>query len=172
MITLQYLEDAPDLPGRDTAAVVDRLRLAADLLPFTHLLIGWNLPIRLMEACRREAERLGIRFLRWHSLLAGDAAFQSRPEWQVIGAAGHKVQGYRNMPELSFPIQPSSRRSGVFLQALPGPGCRIRIGSRTGSKDDPGPGTDYRGTAIPYADLACWEAQRRTCQEEQVCSID
>jgi hypothetical protein len=102
VITLQYLEDAPDLPERDTVAVVEKLRAAVDRLPISHLLIGWHLPMHLLEACRAEAQRLGLRFLRWHPLLTGDAVFQPQPEWQVIGASGRKVPGYRGMPEFTF----------------------------------------------------------------------
>ena len=102
MITIQYLEDAPDLPARQTSAVIERLRAAAGRLPFSHLLIGWHLPAPMLEACRREAERLGLRFLRWHPLLTGDSVFQPSPDWQVVGATGRKVPGYRGLPEFTF----------------------------------------------------------------------
>lgn len=102
MITIQYLEDAPDLAGRKVAEVVLKLREAARRLPISHLLIGWNLPGQLLEACRKEAERLGIKFLRWHPLLTGDGVFQPLPKWQVIGASGRYVPGFRSIPEFTF----------------------------------------------------------------------
>jgi hypothetical protein len=102
VITIQYLEDAPDLPARTASSILDKLRAAARILPFSHLLIGWNLPTRLLEACRKEADQLGLRLLRWHPLLTGDAVFQPNPDWQVIGAGGRKVPGYRGMPEFTF----------------------------------------------------------------------
>jgi len=102
VITLQYLEDASDLPERSTAAVLEKLRAAVRILLFSHLLIGWNLPPRLLEACRKEAERLNLQFLRWHPLLTGDAVFQPKSDWQVIGAGGQRVPGYRGMPEFTF----------------------------------------------------------------------
>lgn len=102
MITLQYLEDAPDLPERKTSAVIEKLRRAAERLPFSHLLIGWHLPDDMLEACRREAERLELRFLRWHPLLTGDAVFKLETTWQVEATSGRKIPGYRGMPEFTF----------------------------------------------------------------------
>jgi hypothetical protein len=102
ILTLQYLEDAPDLDQLDENAVVEKLRRAADILPITHLLIGWRLPPRLLEACRNEAGRRGMRFIRWHPLLAGDGSFQPRRPWQVINLQGQPVRGFQDMPEFTF----------------------------------------------------------------------
>jgi hypothetical protein len=113
IISLQYLEDTPDLLERETAVVVDKLRAAADCLPISHLLIGWHLPARLLDACRMEAEHLGMRFLRWHPLLTGDDVFQPRSSYQVIGASGHKVPGYCGKSEFTFvcPNHPEVREA-------------------------------------------------------------
>jgi hypothetical protein len=123
MITLQYLEDTPDLAERKTSAVIEKLRAAADRLPFSHLLIGWHLPRVMLDACRLEAERLGLRFLRWHPMLTGDAVFQPDTDWQVEGAGGRKIPGYRGMPEFTFlcPNHPEvreeiTRRLGNMLE--------------------------------------------------------
>jgi len=82
--------------------VVEKLRRAADILPITHLLIGWRLPPRLLEACRKEAGRRGMRFIRWHPLLTGDGSFQPRRPWQVINLLGEPVRGFHDMPEFTF----------------------------------------------------------------------
>jgi len=102
IITIQYLEDAPELAQLDEHAVVEKLQAARRILPITHLLIGWHLPPRLLEACRREAERGGMRFIRWHPLLTGDGSFQPRLPWQVINLQDEPVRGYHNMPEFTF----------------------------------------------------------------------
>jgi hypothetical protein len=102
VISLQYLEDKPDLPERDIPAVAAKLQAAADRLPISHLLIGWHLPARLLEACRKEAERQGMRFMRWHPLLTGDDLFHPGSKCQVIGARGHTVPGYQGKPEFTF----------------------------------------------------------------------
>ena len=109
ILTIQYLEDAPELDQLDENAVVEKLRRAAEILPITHLLIGWRLPPRLLEACRTEAGRGGMRFMRWHPLLTGDGSFQPRRPWQVINLQGQPVRGFHDMPEFTFvcPNQPA-----------------------------------------------------------------
>jgi hypothetical protein len=102
ILSIQYLEDAPGLSERKTSVVVEKLRAASNCLPFSHLLIGWHLPPRLLNACRKEAESLGMRFLRWHPLLTGDKLFPPGPSHQVIGASGHRVSGYLDRPEFTF----------------------------------------------------------------------
>ncbi len=109
ILTIQYLEDTPELDQLDEDAVVEKLRRAADILPITHLLIGWRLPPRLLEACRKEAERGGMRFIRWHPLLTGDGSLPPRRPWQVINLQGQPVRGFQDMPEFTFvcPNQPA-----------------------------------------------------------------
>jgi hypothetical protein len=109
ILTIQYLEDTPELDQLDEGAVVEKLRRAADILPITHLLIGWRLPPSLLEACRKAAERGGMRFMRWHPLLTGDGSFQPRRAWQVINLQGQPVGGFHDMPEFTFvcPNQPA-----------------------------------------------------------------
>lgn len=111
MLTIQYLEDSPELAQLSPAAVTEKLRQAHALLPFNRLLIGWHLPPPLLAACRNEAERLGVKLLRWHPLLTGDAVFLPRPEWQVLGAGCEPVPGFRNLPEFTFvcPNHPAVR---------------------------------------------------------------
>ncbi len=126
MLTLQYLEYSPKLAQLDENKVVERLRLAYERLPFSHLLIGWYLPPRLLERCRVEAELLGIRFLRWHPMLTGDGVFQPRLEFQVVGAAGRVIRGFDDKPEFTFvcPNHPavqealSLRVEGLLRQGL------------------------------------------------------
>jgi hypothetical protein len=101
-ITIQYLEYFPEISQLDLKLVVNKLRAAAERLSFTHLLIGWHVPMPLLEACRKEAERQGIRFLRWQPLLTGDGVLQPHPDWQTQGLTGHKVAGYCGLPEFTF----------------------------------------------------------------------
>lgn len=102
MLTIQYLEDSPALYQLDRNLVVNKVRSAYECLPFTHLLIGWSVPPPLLEACRMEAEHLGIRFLRWQPVLTTDKGFQPDPAWQTEGLTAGKVPGYRGLPEFTF----------------------------------------------------------------------
>jgi hypothetical protein len=108
MLSIQYLEDSPNLAQLDPKLVVNKLRAAAECLPFTHLLIGWHLPMPLLEACRAEADRLNMRFIRWQPLLAGDRDLQPDPMWQTVNMRGNKFAGFGNLPEFTFvcPNQP------------------------------------------------------------------
>ena len=102
MHTIQYLEYSPDLGSRDKSTVVSRLRAAAACFPFSHLLVGWHVPQPLLEACREEADHLGLRFLRWQPLLTTDRGIQVDPSWYTTNLAGNMVQGYRGSPEFNF----------------------------------------------------------------------
>lgn len=118
IITIQYLEDALELAQLDQKQVIDRLRAAREHLSLTHLLIGWNLPIQLLEACRKEAERLGILFMRWHPLLTGDSVLQPRPTWQTVGLTGQKIAGFHNLPEFTFMCPNNPEVQAAVLQRV------------------------------------------------------
>ncbi len=102
ILTLQYLEDYEALAGKNLSELVSRLRTAAEIFPFSHLLIGWSLPPAVLEACRVEAERFGLRFLRWQPVLTTDRNFPIDPSWSVEGFSGHKVQDSLERPEFTF----------------------------------------------------------------------
>ncbi|MCX6053421.1 MAG: hypothetical protein NTZ74_00615 [Chloroflexi bacterium] len=102
LITLQYLEDSPELISLSKRVVIEKLKYAFDKLPITHLLIGWHIPDRLLEACKKECEKNKVRFVRWQPLLTGDGVFTPREEWQVTSMSGGKVAGFQNMPEFTF----------------------------------------------------------------------
>jgi hypothetical protein len=102
MLTIQYLEASPSLARLDRSAVLDRLRIAAEIMPISHLLIGWQVPQPLLEACRLEAGRLNLRFLRWQPLLTTDQAIHLDPSWYTTGLAGNQAPGYRGLPEFTF----------------------------------------------------------------------
>jgi hypothetical protein len=102
VLSIQYLEDSPDLARLDRSSVVNRLRAAAAILPLNHLLIGWHVPQPLLEACALEAERLNLRFLRWQPLLTTDQAIRVDPSWHTKGLTGKPILGYRGLPEFTF----------------------------------------------------------------------
>jgi hypothetical protein len=102
ILTIQYLEDSPELPQVDPNLLANKLRMAAERLPITHLIIGWHLPMLLLEACRSEADRLGMRFIRWQPLLVGDKVFRPDPMWRTVSLEGKKLVGTQNLPEFTF----------------------------------------------------------------------
>lgn len=108
---IQYLEPSPEYAHLDPAAVRAKLRAAFDLLPMRYLLIGWDLPLRLVEACADEAQRANVHFYRWHPLLTDDGSLQPEPGWQTIGLQGEPVPGFQDMAEFTFvcPNRPAVR---------------------------------------------------------------
>ncbi len=120
-LTIQYLEPSAILAGTDAASVIGRLRAAAEKIPISHVLIGWHLPPAIVEACRIEADRLGIRFLRWQPLLTADGEYPCDPDWQTVNIAGCRVMGDRGLPEFTFfcPNHPGMREAlSQHLEAL------------------------------------------------------
>lgn len=110
---VQYLEDGPGVADITPAAARARLREACERLPISLVLLGWNLPAPVVEACREEATRVGAALYRWHPLLTGDGEFMPRPEWHTIGLQGEPVPGFQGMPEFTFvcPNRPAVRQA-------------------------------------------------------------
>ena len=101
-LTAQYLEARPELADLSPERVRARLADAAERLPLTHLLVGWDLPPALLEVCQQETRRMGIKLYRWQPLLTGDGVFVPQPEWQVVGATGERISGFKGLPEFTF----------------------------------------------------------------------
>jgi hypothetical protein len=101
-IAVQYLENGPGIAEVAPAEARARLRGALDQLPISYVLLGWNLPASLVEACREVTSRAQSQLYLWHPLLTGDGVFRPRPEFQVVGLDGARVPGYRGMPEFTF----------------------------------------------------------------------
>jgi len=110
---VQYLEDGPGVAEIDPRDARARLRAAFARLPISHVLLGWNLPSAVVEACRQETARAGARLFRWHPLLTGDSTFVPLPEWQTVGLDGEPVPGFRGLPEFTFvcPNRPAVREA-------------------------------------------------------------
>ena len=168
-LTIQYLEYRPELAELLPEEVRDRLADAAERLPLTHLLAGWDLPPALLETCQRETRRLGIKLYRWHPLLTGDGVFHPQPEWQTVGVTGERISGFKGMAEFTFvcPNHPEGRAtllahlddillsgvySGLFLD-------RIRF---------PSPATDPIGQLGCFCEYCQAEGARQDIDLERV----
>jgi hypothetical protein len=112
-LAVQYLEDGPGVAAIAPGEARAQLREALERLPIAYVLLGWNLPPVLINACREETSRAGAQLFRWHPLLTGDGTFVPRPEWQTVGLDGERVEGFRGMPEFTFvcPNRPAVREA-------------------------------------------------------------
>lgn len=102
VLTIQYLEDSPELDALTAEEVRGRLRAALACLPLDGVIVGWRLPQPLQLACAEEAARAGARLYRWHPLLTGDATFPPQAEWRAVGPDGAPVPGFLGRPEFTF----------------------------------------------------------------------
>lgn len=109
MIAIQYLQPEPGIEERTPQQVLEKLHEASDNLTITHLLIGWNIPVRLVDACREETLKLGIRLYRWQPLLSGDGVIRLLPEWRVRNMNGNAIASPDSSEEFAFvcPNHPS-----------------------------------------------------------------
>lgn len=109
LIAIQYLQPEPDLNSFSPEEARGKLRAAGGILPVTHVLVGWEIPRRLLDACSEETRRLGARLYRWQPMLSGDGVFHILPEWRVRNMAGNPVAGYQGIEEFTFvcPNHPS-----------------------------------------------------------------
>ncbi len=114
-IAVQYLENGPGIAAVTPAQARARLGAAVDRLPISHVLLGWNLPADLVEACFEVTTNARAQLYLWHPLLTGDGAFVPRPGYQTVGPDGVRVPGYRGMPEFTFvcPNRPAVREAVV-----------------------------------------------------------
>ncbi len=118
MLAVQYLEFRPELADYPVEKVGEKLAGAGRWLPMTHLLLGWRLPVHLLDACRQEAARLGTAFFRWHPLLAGDGVFRPQIGWLNISASQEPIPGFRCMPEFTFTCLNHPRPREAVLRRL------------------------------------------------------
>jgi hypothetical protein len=151
MIAIQYLEGgshSAQIPREEARA---RLRAAFDHLPLARVLLGWNLPRPVVDACAEVCAAAQAQLYLWQPLLTGNGRFRPLPEWRTIGLNGAPVVGFNALPEFTFicPNRPAAREAvlqhlidviapgyyqGVFLD-------RMRF---------PSPAAD------PAGDLACF----------------
>jgi hypothetical protein len=151
LTVVQYLEPGPHIACVSPEEARARLRAALQRWPIARVLLGWNLPSRIVEACAEECARWDAELYLWQPLLTGDGHFWPEPAWHTIGLSGQSVSGHAGRTDLTFvcPNRPSAREAvlehldqaigdghyrGVFLD-------RIRF---------PSPASD------PAHDLACF----------------
>jgi hypothetical protein len=113
LFSVQYLEDRKGLENLSPVKAALKLRQAGERLPFSHVLMGWNLPSKVLQTCRQETDQMHAELFRWHPLLTGDGSFVPLLEWQVIGLHGERVAGYTDLPEFTFmcPNNPSVQQA-------------------------------------------------------------
>jgi hypothetical protein len=113
-IAIQYLEYIS--PQQHTPdAVRQRLQAAFDRLPISLVLLGWNTPRPLVDACAQVTASRGARLFLWHPLLSSDGVSSPLPEWRTIGLNGESVSGFHGESDFTFvcPNRPAAREAAL-----------------------------------------------------------
>ena len=110
-ISIQYLEGGSRAGAVSPREARGRLRIAFEDLPLAMVLLGWDLPLRVVEACAEECALQGADLYLWQPLLTAHGSFQPDPAWYVVALNGHPVVGYAQRPEFTFvcPNRPDAR---------------------------------------------------------------
>jgi hypothetical protein len=116
MLAVQYLEPSPDVATLTGADVRTRLQAACERLPIAWVILGWDLPHELIEACAQATIRANAQLYLWHPLLTGHGTFDPRSEWQTIGLSGEPVPGHNGLPEFTFICPNRSAASEAILE--------------------------------------------------------
>lgn len=98
ILAAQYLERLP--PGYTTGQARSCLRRAFDILPLTHILLGWKVPPEIEDCVADETALRGARLYQWHPLLTGEG--ETPATWRTINLRGDPIPGHNNLPEFTF----------------------------------------------------------------------
>lgn len=108
IVAAQYLESTP--PGLTPQQARDRLRRALNILPLTHLLLGWDVPPAIEQAIADETARQHVQLYQWHPLLTGEK--DTPAAWRSLNLRGAGIPGHHNLPEFTFicPNRPQTQQ--------------------------------------------------------------
>ena len=148
-VSIQYLEGGSAAGGISPEEARGRLRAAFEVLPLAMVLLGWDLPPRVVESCAEECALQGADLYLWQPLLTAHGPFQPDPAWYVVALDGHPVVGHLQMPEFTFvcPNRPGVREGvlhhlsaaiaggyyrGVFLDRIRFPSPTVDLARQLG----------------------------------------
>jgi hypothetical protein len=112
-ISIQYLEGGTSAAEVSPQEARARLRAAFEELPLAMVLLGWDLPPRVVEACAQECALHTADLYLWQPLLTAHGPFQPDPAWNVVALDGSPAAGRADKPEFTFvcPNRPEVRES-------------------------------------------------------------
>lgn len=110
-ITVQYLEGSSDWSDLHPSVAKEKLLRAGEILPIHRVLVGWNVPLPLLKACREAADSLGASLDLWHPIMTSDGSWKPEDSWRVLGPQGEPATAALGLDEFSFlcPNNPQAR---------------------------------------------------------------
>ncbi|TNE45355.1 MAG: hypothetical protein EP343_27470 [Deltaproteobacteria bacterium] len=117
-VTVQLLEGSSSWSHVTPKDVRATLLKAGDILPLHRLLVGWNLPLELLDVCKEASISLGAQLDLWQPLMTTDGSWNAAPAWRVVGPQGLPATAALGLEEFCFlcPHHPGSR--DAILSAL------------------------------------------------------
>lgn len=101
-ISVQYLEGDAEARNISPAAARTRLQDALERVPFSRVLLGWDLDSRVIEACAETCARHRSELYLWQPLLTGHDRFPGNPDSRVVSLSGGRVAGPLGKAEFTF----------------------------------------------------------------------
>ncbi len=101
-ISVQYLEGGADARRISPEAARMRLHDALERVPFSRVLLGWDLDSRVIEVCAETCARHRCELYLWQPMLTGHDRFVADPDWRVVGLRGDPVVGPLGKAEFTF----------------------------------------------------------------------
>lgn len=116
LIAIQYLEPGPHSARVSPQEAGAYLHAAFERLPITRVLLGWNLPPRMVDACAEQCARANADLYLWQPLLTADGSFKPPLEWQTIGLSGDPIAGHQGRTDFTFicPNRPAARDAALL----------------------------------------------------------
>ncbi len=100
-ISVQYLEGgyAADVSPSEARR---RLRQTFERMPLARVLLGWDLDMRVVEACADECSQHGCELYFWQPVLTGHGSFTGEPSWRVMALNGEPASALDGKAEFTF----------------------------------------------------------------------
>ena len=98
-IIAQFLENGGGVNPDTAKSILDR---AYERLKFSILIIGWNLPEKLISVCKNFCERNNLKLYRWQPLLTSDGEMIPNSEWACRNLFSEPIRGFKGLPEFTF----------------------------------------------------------------------
>src|SRR5512140_1362308 len=117
-ISVQYLEGGPYTRRISPQAARSFLHDMLERVPFTRVLLGWDVDLRAVDACAQECARHHCELYLWQPMLTSHGRFIGQPQWRVVGLGGETVAGLDEKLEFTFLCPNNAAVRDSALQCL------------------------------------------------------
>ena len=98
-VITQFLENSKNVTVSKCKEILNN---SFAILPFSTLIIGWNITKPLVNACKDFTEKHNISLYRWQPLLCSDGSKPPKNKYSCKNLNGQKIPGIEHIPEFTF----------------------------------------------------------------------